>query len=48
MRKLGYTVSNGGPYKTIKKRIKELNIDISHMSHYGARLVEQMASNQTV
>ena len=36
MRKLGYAVSNGGPYKTIKKRIKELNIDISHMSHYGA------------
>lgn len=33
IRKLGYITQNGGPYKTVKKRIKLLNIDISHMTH---------------
>ena len=33
LRKLWYTTQSGGPYKTIKKRIKLLNIDTSHMTH---------------
>lgn len=33
LRALGYTCTNGGGYKTLKKRVKELNIDTSHMTH---------------
>lgn len=35
LRKLGYTALTGGPNKTIKRRIKKLNIDTSHMTHYN-------------
>lgn len=33
LRVLGYTSTNGGGYKTLKKRISELSIDTSHMTH---------------
>lgn len=44
-KKLGYNANSGDLYNYIRKRICDLNIDITHFSKYGRGRIERIAEN---
>ena len=44
--KLGYKDNGGGVYTTLKKKIKEFNIDTKHMTHSAKRFNKNIPENE--